>query len=228
MKGLMPNDNHHALITEVSLRSLKLRPGVALQTQGVGPGSPKLEAQFLAAIEGKGVMVGPHGASSYGKSPLKAGDEYTVQGFTGQHDFSFKAQVIQTFEVPFVYALLVYPKVVQARLVRRSLRMKTSLPAKVSLPAGSSAMNVTLIDVSPFGAMVHAPTTVGAIGDLVNLAVGVEFEGEMVNLEIPSALCHSHKADAGDGVHVGMSFKVTSQRDKLILHYLTQSSNEAA
>ena len=223
----MPNDNRHAPITEVGLRSLKLRPGVALQTQGLRPDSPKLEAQFLAAIEGKGVMVGPHAAFS-GKSPLKAGDEYTVQGFTGQHDFSFKAQVIQTFEVPFVYALLVYPKVVQARLVRRSLRMKTSLPAKVSLPGGSSAINVTLIDVSPFGAMVHAPSTVGAIGDLVNLAVGVDFEGEAVSLEIPAALCHSHKADAGDGVHVGMSFKTVSQRDKLILHYLAQSSTEPA
>lgn len=221
----MPNDTNHAPVNEVGLRSLKLRPGVSLQTQGVKPGSPRLEAQFLAAIEGKGVMVGPHAASS-GKSPLKPGDEYTVQGFTGQHDFSFKAQVIQTFEVPFVYALLVYPKVVQARQVRRSLRMKTSLPAKVSLPGGSSAIGATLVDVSPFGAMVHAPSTVGAIGDLVNLAVTVDFEGEPVNLEIPAALCHSHKAEAGDGVHVGMSFKTVSQRDKLILHYLAQSSTE--
>ncbi|MDI1257792.1 PilZ domain-containing protein [Aquabacterium sp.] len=223
----MPNDNNQAPVTEVGLRSLKLRPGVALQTQGVAPGSPKKEAQFLAAIEGKGVMVGPHAASSGKASPLKAGEEYTVQGFTGQHDFSFKAQVIQIFEVPFVYALLVYPKVVQARLVRRSLRMKTSLPAKLSLAGGSGAINATLIDVSPFGAMVHAPSPVGVIGDVVNLAVGVNFEGELVGLEIPAKLCHSHKAEAGDGVHVGMSFKTVSQRDRLILHYLAQSSTEA-
>jgi hypothetical protein len=223
----MPNDNNQAPVIEVGLRALKLRPGVALQTQAVTPGSPKLEAQFLAAIEGKGVMVGPHGATG-GKSPLKPGDEYTVRGFTGQHDFAFTAQVIQTFEVPFAYALLVYPKVVQARQVRRSMRMKTSLPAKVALPGGSSAIDATLIDVSPFGAMVHAPTTVGAIGDMVNLAVGIDFEGEAVKLEIPAVLCHSHKADAGDGVHVGMSFKTVSQRDKLILHYLAQQSTEQA
>ncbi|RZL01318.1 MAG: PilZ domain-containing protein [Rubrivivax sp.] len=221
----MPNDTNP--VTEVGLRSLKLRPGVALQTQGTAPGSPKLEAQFLAAIEGKGVMVGPHGATG-GKSPLKTGDEVTVQGFTGQHDFSFTAQVIQTFEVPFAYALLVYPKVVRARVVRRSMRMKTSLPAKVLLPGGSSFIEATLIDVSPFGAMVHAPTTVGAIGDVVNLVVGLDFEGEAVKLEIPAALCHSHRADAGDGVHVGMSFKTVSQRDKLILHYLAQQSTEQA
>ncbi|MGH6647019.1 PilZ domain-containing protein [Aquabacterium sp.] len=223
----MPNDTNPAPVTEMGLRSLKLRPGVALQTQGTAPGAAKFEAQFLAAIEGKGVMVGPHGSTG-GKSPLKAGDEVTVQGFTGQHAFSFTAQVIQTFEVPFAYALLVYPKVVKARLVRRSMRMKTSLPAKLALPGGSSFIDATLIDVSPFGAMVHAPTTVGAIGDLVNLAVGIDFEGEAVNLEIPAALCHSHKAEAGDGVHVGMSFKTVSQRDKLILHYLAQQSTEQA
>lgn len=224
----MPNDNNNQAATaDVSLRSLKLRPGVALQTQATAPGSPKLEAQFLAAIEGKGVMVGPHGATG-GKSPLKAGEEYTIRGFTGQHDFQFTAQVIQTFEVPFAYALLVYPQAVQARLVRRSMRMKTSLPAKVALPGGSSFVEATLIDVSPFGAMVRAPTTVGAVGDLVNLAVGIDFEGEAVKLEIPAALCHSHKADAGDGVHVGMSFKTVSQRDRLILHYLAQQSTEQA
>lgn len=223
----MPNDTNQAPITEVSLRSLKLRPGVALQTQGTSPGSPRIEAQFLAAIEGKGVMVGPHGATG-GKSPLKAGEAYTVRGFTGQHDFEFTAQAIQTFEVPFAYALLVYPAAVRARLVRRSLRMKTSLPARVALPGGSSFVEATLIDVSPYGAMVRAPTTVGAIGDLVNLAVGIDFEGEAVKLEIPAALCHSHKAEAGDGVHVGMSFKTVSQRDKLILHYLAQQSTEQA
>lgn len=219
----MSHDDPLAPAAELSLRALKLRPGMALQTQGIAPGSPKFEAQFLAAIEGKGVMVGPHGTTG-GKSPLKPGEEHTVRGFTGQHDFSFTAQVIQTFEVPFAYALLVYPKVVQARQVRRALRMKTALPAKVSLPGAGSFVDATLIDVSPHGAMVRSPTTVGAVGDLVNLGVGVDFEGELVKLEIPAALCHSHRADAGDGIHVGMAFKTVSQRDKLILHYLAEQS----
>jgi len=221
----MPNDHQQAPITEVSLRSLKLRPGVALQTQGAAPGSPRLEAQFLAAIEGKGVMVGPHGSTG-GKSPLKAGDTCTVQGFTGQHDFSFTAQVLQTFEVPFAYALLVYPSVVKARQVRRSMRMKTSRRAKGARADGAGAIDATLIDMSPFGAMVHAPASVGAVGDVVSLALGIDFEGEAVKLEIPAALCHSHKAEAGDGVHVGMAFRTVSQRDKLILHYLAQQSTE--
>jgi hypothetical protein len=216
---------NNAPVIELGLRALKLRPGIALQTQGVAPGSPKDEAQFLAAIEGKGVMVGPQNAVG-GKSLLKPGAEYTVRGFTGQYDFTFSAQVLQTFEVPFAYAVLVYPKVVQARQVRRSMRMKTSLPAKVSLPGQSAFIEATLIDVSTFGAMVHAPTTVGAIGDVVQLSVVVQFEGEAVSLTIPAAICHSNKTESGEGVNVGVSFKTVSQHDKLILHYLAQSSTE--
>ncbi|RZI83711.1 MAG: PilZ domain-containing protein [Rubrivivax sp.] len=216
---------NNAPLIELGLRALKLRPGIALQTQAAAPGSRPEEAQFLAAIEGKGVMVGPHGASG-GKSALKPGAEYTVRGFTGQYDFSFSAQVIQTFEVPFAYALLVYPKAVQARMVRRSLRMKTALPAKVSLPGKTSFVEGTLIDVSAQGAMVHTSTTVGAMGDVVELALSVEFEGETVNLAIPATICHSNKAEADGGVNVGLSFKAVSQRDKLVLHYLVQSSAE--
>lgn len=215
-----------APLIDIGLRALKLRPGIALQTQGLAPGSTKDEAQFLAAIEGKGVMVGPHGAAG-GKSRLQPGAEYLVRGFTGQYDFSFSAQVIQTFEVPFAYALLVYPGVVQARMVRRSMRMKTSLPAKVSLPDKASFIEGTLIDVSTFGAMVHLPTTVGAMGDLLNLSVSVDFEGEPVHLTIPSTICHSNKAEP-EGVNVGLSFKAVSQSDKLILHYLAQTSTDSA
>jgi len=60
---------------------------------------------------------------------------------------------------------------------------------------------------------------------VVNLAVSVDFEGEMVHLTIPSTICHSNKAEA-EGVNVGLSFKAVSQSDKLILHYLAQSSTE--
>lgn len=220
----MANDSTSASSQAVSLKSLRLRPGLALQTQGTGSGARKEEAQFLAAIESKGVMVGPHSAGA--KSSMQAGAEYLVRGFTGQHDFAFKAKVIQTFEQPFAYALLAYPSVVEARLVRRALRLKTSRPAKVTLPGQSAPLAVTLIDVSNCGSMVHAPIALGAIGEVVTLALNVEFEGDAVALTIPATICHSNKAEQGDGVHVGLAFKPNSKSDKLLLHFLAQSSND--
>ncbi len=49
---------------EMSLRQLRLRPGIALQTRCELQGMAKEEAQFLAAIDGKGIMVSHAGRTS--------------------------------------------------------------------------------------------------------------------------------------------------------------------
>lgn len=105
---------NEAEYVEMSLRQLGLRPGIALQTQGGEPQAPKEEAHFLAAIDGKGVMV-----THEGRTTLAIGSHYRVCGFTGQYDFHFAAPVLQTFDAPFAYALLAYPGAVRARKIRR-------------------------------------------------------------------------------------------------------------
>jgi len=208
----------------LGFRSLKLRVGLALQAQSVAPGGHKEEVQFLAAVDLKGLMLGPYRSGE--KIALTSGSEYNIQGFTGQYDFSFNAKVIQTFDKPFAYALLEYPDIVSARLVRRAMRMKTSFPARVAPAGQSEPVGVTLIDVSHCGAMVHSPVPLGAFGDVLNLALSIDFEGDFVNLSIPSAICHSRKSDHDDGTNVGLAFKPNSKDDKLMLYFLAQSSND--
>lgn len=205
---------------ETSLRKLKLRSGLALQTQKRAPGSPRDEAQFLAAVEGKGVMV-----CHEGRTRMELGSEYTVSGFSGLHDFYFSAPVIQTFEAPFIYAMLAYPGTVMARTVRRAARMKISLPAKVILPGESGDVLVMLVDVSVMGAMFQAPSPVGAMGDTIGLILAFPFENETVRLQISSTICHSNKNESG-GVNVGVSFKDVSRNDKALLHCLTQFATD--
>lgn len=219
----MPNESAGAEVLQVSIRNLKLRPGMSLQVQRTQQGAAKQEAQFLAAIDGKGVMVGPHGGTASAVAGMKAGEEYLVSGFTGQYDFSFASKVIQTFEEPFTYALFTYPPEVTARMVRRAMRMKTSLPGSAGRP-GAQAVGVTLIDVSVAGTMVKSPVALGAVNDVLNLNLVVDFEGSKVNLNLQSTVCHSNKADTGDGFNVGLLFKNLAQNDKLVLHYLTQSA----
>ena len=48
----------------VSLRTLKLRPGMFLQSQRMEKNSPTYEAQFLGVIEDKCLMVVPVGTFS--------------------------------------------------------------------------------------------------------------------------------------------------------------------
>jgi len=209
----------------LSFRDLKLRVGLALQAQNLVEGSPKEEAQFLAAVDLKGIMVGPYRSGE--RIALTSDSEYLIRGFTGQYDFSFNAKVIQTFEKPFVYALLEYPATVSAHKVRRAMRMKTSFPAKIVPADQGQTVDVTLIDVSHCGAMVHSPISLGAFGDLIDLALSIEFEGELVDLIIPSAICHSRKSDHDNGTNVGLAFKPKSKDDKLMLYFLAQSSNDA-
>lgn len=119
-------------VLQISLKELGLRPGLALQVRRLVEGASKKEGQLFGAIENRGVMVGPQGPEGE-DTGLTEGDVCIVRGFTGQHEFSFISKVLQTYEKPFVYALLAYPTQVDARQVRQSLRTKTSWPVTVQL-----------------------------------------------------------------------------------------------
>jgi hypothetical protein len=212
-------------VATMPLRSMRLRAGMALQTKRLVEGSTKKDSQFLAAIEGKGVMVGPVGPEGV-STGLEVGEVCIVRGFTGQYEFSFLSKVLQTFEKPFAYALLLYPKLVDARQVRQSMRIVTSIPAQLSVPGQSvlPAHEVMLIDISPAGAMVRASTPLLAVGSHVNLVFSVEFEGSPVDLNLSGVVCHSHvAASEQDGWFVGMAFTGLTRQDKLMLHYITES-----
>lgn len=207
-------------VSQVPLKTLSLRPGIALQVRRLVEGASKKEAQLFGVIESRGVMVGPQG--SEGDDPaLAEGEVCIVRGFTGQHEFSFVSKVLQTFQKPFAYALLAYPAHVDARQVRQSMRTRTSWPA--TLRAGPQSQDGQLVDISPQGAMVGTPQPVAAVGASVRLDIRAEFEGSPVTLSAAATVCHSHKPTASP-VHItGMAFVGLSQQDKLILHYLTKA-----
>ena len=214
-------------VAQMPLKTLGLRTGMALQTRRLVEGTSKKESQFFGAIEGKGVMVGPLGSES-DQTGLEAGEICVVRGFTGQYEFSFVSKVLQTFEKPFVYALLAYPAHVDARLVRQSMRTKTAWPTRVHPapgPNGSApaAIEVALVDISLSGAMISAPSPLAAVGDMLTLGIDVKVEDETVHLLLPASICHCNKAGLTDTFFIGLAFKNLKQYDKLVLHYATQS-----
>jgi hypothetical protein len=206
--------------TEMGLRQLKVRSGVALQTQCQVPNSPKEEAHFLAAIDGKGVMV-----SHEGDITLKVGSEYHVRGFTGQYDFQFVSLVIQVFDTPFNYAMLAYPRVVRARKVRQAARMKVSLPALLHVLWSVNPVAATILDLSSYGAMFKTGAALGATGDAVKIDIDFAFEGKPVRLTLNASIRHSHQVDT-NGYYAGVAFKDTTTNDKLLLHYLAHAATQ--
>lgn len=205
---------------ELTMRQLKLRSGVALQTRPDLPDAPKEEAHFLAAIDGKGVMV-----SHEGRTRLQVGSDYWVSGFTGMYDFHFSAPVIQTFDAPFAYSLLACPSAIKARLVRRAARMKVSLPGVVRVAGRRSSTAMTILDLSVCGAMFNTPDAVGGAGDPIEVEVAFLFESVPAQLFLASTIRHSYRADT-EGYHVGVSFRDLTAEKKLLLHYLAYSATE--
>ena len=204
------------------LRALGLRTGMALQTRRLVEGASKKESQFFGAIEGKGVMVGPHSSDAV-QTGLEQGEVCVVRGFTGQYEFSFLSKVLQTFEQPFAYALLAYPPQVDAHLVRHSMRVKTNCPTQVRLPGGGGELDVELIDISMEGAMIKTPHALAAIGETVTVILHVMFEGVPFNLHLDAKVCHNNKGSIEEAFFMGLSFLNTSQQDRLVLNYLTQT-----
>ncbi|MFN7863884.1 MAG: PilZ domain-containing protein [Curvibacter sp.] len=207
-------------VLQTTLKALGLRPGIALQVRRLVEGASKKEAQLFGAIENRGVMVGPQG--SEGEDPgLTAGDVCIVRGFTGQHEFSFVSKVQETYTQPFVYALLAYPNQVDARLVRQSLRTKTSWP--IMTLAAEQRQDGHLVDLSVQGAMVHTRLSVAAVGKTLTLAILGMVDGEPSPITLKATVCHSHASQDGSGHLTGVSFHGLTQHDKLVLSYLTQS-----
>ena len=222
------NSKDTEAVTQMPLKELGLRPGMALQTRRVVEGATKKEAQFFGAIESKGVMVGPQGPDGE-KTELEPGEICGVRGFTGQYEFSFLSKVLQTFEKPFAYALLAYPSEVDARMVRQSMRTKTSWPTTVratdkSGNANGQPVQTRLIDISMLGAMINAPSALALVGDTVTVTIEAIVEEVPTRLSLMASLCHSNKSKTDESYFVGMAFKNLSQQDKLVLHYLTKSA----
>jgi hypothetical protein len=212
-------------VLRLPLKALALRSGMALQTRRLVEGTSKKEAQYFGAIEGKGVMVGPHSADAT-QTGMEAGEVCVVRGFTGQYEFSFLSKVLQTFEKPFAYALLAYPAQVDAKRVRQSLRTKVSWPTTArptTAAEGTLAQLVDLVDLSTDGAMVRADQTLGTVGQHVQLAMELEVEDQAAQLQLRGRICHHNRATDGDHYFVGLAFEATSQNDKLLLNYALQN-----
>lgn len=220
----MPDDLNSGELLEVSLKELRLRPGLFLKVQGTRQGAPVYEAQFVAAIEGKGVMLTPSGMDSL-KAEIVLGEAYVIHGFTGRSDFTFTAPALNVFTAPFAHALFAYPATVRAKKVRKSMRMKTALPATISPRGDNNPLQVSIIDLSVSGAMILSPRSLGVIGSLFDLAFPIKIDDAGASLNIVTKLCHNTPADDGQR-KIGLSFENLSQEHKLLLNYVVGKITE--
>lgn len=214
----MADGSSNGELVEVSLKTLRLRPGLFLKIQRMHEGAPVHEVQFIAAIEGKGVMLTPSGTGSL-KTEIVIGEEYLIQGFTGQSDFSFTAPALNVFKAPFAHALFAYPVTAREKKVRKSMRMKTALPAAISPRGQNAPFDVSIIDLSVSGAMILSPRSPGVIGSFFDLAFPIQIDESRSELNVVAKLCHNTPTDTEER-KIGLSFENLSQEQTLLLNYV--------
>lgn len=220
----MPDDLTTGEPLDVALKTLRLRPGIVVEIQRMRGDAPPVGAKFIAAIEGKGVMLTPSGMDSH-KTEIGVGDTYLIRGFTGQTDFSFTAPVLNVFKAPFAHALFAYPEVVKARQVRKAMRMKTALPATLSPYGKKSPLKVSIVDLSVDGAMISSPGFLGGVGSLFDLVFPVKYDDVDIQLDIVAKLRHRSGAE-DEGGRIGLSFENVSREHKLLLSYFVSRITE--
>lgn len=207
-------------VVSLSLRQLRLRPGMFLQARARHDAARLTEAKFCAAIEGKGLMVVPLHDGVIGKEWNDLG-ELDVGGFTGQYDYRFPARVLGSFSVPFAYVLLSYPDHVEARQVRSALRIRTSLPAMAWGRDPASTVAARILDLSHAGALVELGTPLGSVGHVLTVAFQLPLEGGAQKLELGGSICHVGSGAGGEGTRVGLAFQSLSRGDKSMLQAFT-------
>ena len=220
----MPDDLNGGALLDVSLKTLRLRPGIVLTIQRKREGALAIGSKFIAAIEGKGVMLTPSGTDSH-KTEILVGETYLIQGFTGQTDFSFIAPVLNVFKAPFAHALFAYPTTVKAKQVRKAMRMKTALSATISPNGQQKPHEVSIVDLSVDGVMITSPGFLGGVGSLFNLTFPIKFDDVNTQLNIVAKLRHRVGAE-DDGGKIGLSFENLSREHKLLLSVFVSKISE--
>jgi hypothetical protein len=219
----MAAEQSRAPATDMSLRALKLRPGMFVQTQTTRGDGESIEAKFCAAIEGKGLMLVP---LPEGRRPLKDGEPHRLRGFTGIFDFAFDSQVIQSFTHPFAYTLFAWPATVKARRVRSALRIPTALPVQVDAPAGPR--QAIIVDLSCAGAMLRSVKPIGAVGSSATLGFSITVDERPFALVLSGTICHSAPCDSGDGYRTGFAFGGVGRNERIALQNFTYAAADDA
>jgi len=213
----MPDTNDQSVRME--LDALRLYPGTAMYIQSQSDGShTRHKVQFIGTIKGKSLLVTLPFENGKGMW-IQAGHTFVVRGFNGIYAYALSTQVIRARAHPFPYIHFGWPRIVDCQLVRKSLRVEVSLPAKVTL-ADNSTVNVTLLDLSAPGSMLATPAAIGAVGDHARIEFAVDFEGNTRDLNIPVIIRNIHPKEDGSGFHIGVGFESVAQNDALILHYV--------
>lgn len=188
------------------LERLKLRVGDRLQIEIPTPQHDQRHFTSLVGyVNGLSVLVRTplaHGLSL----PMRDEESLVVRGFSGLETFSFETRVERVCLDPFPYLHLAYPDTVKTIPIRHEVRVKTSIPVKVTTGQGQKSVQATISNLSSGGILIDSTEELGQEHEEIDVSfhIAVQPNDYQANIETRATIQNSMILDNPQG---GMLFR---------------------
>lgn len=207
---------------ETDFESLRLYPGDTMQIQVAADTSPVHHwVKFIGYIKDSCLLTTLPFKYAEGMWILK-GEEFVIRGFNGRFAYAFTTEVICEYTAPFSFIVFSWPRSIESRVVRKTLRVDVTLPVNVSL-LDNTVISAVLHDLSVSGAMVDSSVEIGRIGDHVQTELIINFDGNTEKVSVPATIRNIHHKEDEKGFKFGVEFNNITQNERLILNYFIDS-----
>ena len=206
-----------------SFDDIKLQVGTRLQIM-LKRGSRQLiyYTSLIGYVSGEYLLMKiplEHGLSV----PMQAGEHVTLRVFSGVNVFTFTCDVESVFHSPRFYMHLTFPAEIQATALRKTIRVRVELPARIKGAVESCAIT----DISVDGAQIMADSALGELGAKILLSFGFQIKPTNQDVLIETsatirslrALPAAKKGEPARFSH-GVSFDDVDQTNQVMLQNL--------
>lgn len=152
---------------------------------------------------------------------LAEGELMEVRMVTGSNIYAFQALIQRLCISPAHYMHLDYPTEVRMQKLRKSPWAKVNLGVSVTDAQGAHE-SARLVNLSPDGAQLHAPLTLGRPGEALRLSFHATLDELKTTLNLDAIILNAHVPRTGleaeaDMLEYGIAFRNVSAADALWL-----------
>jgi len=224
-------DSSTSSLTPATFADMDLRVSQKLLLAVDWPAPEKYYSQLIGYQEPEFLILKPpevNGATVQ----LAVGKLVEVRLFSGVSVFTFKTRVQAFLMHPRNYMLMSFPDEVLESRLRAYNRVMCELPGHVLTGAQGHATPCIIKDLSGGGALVTTTSTIGQVGDKVQLHLQFELQAtgtrEQLSLNATIRNIVDHKEPNGQTVkRNGLEFDDTHSKIFLLVYELQQNSKKA-
>jgi hypothetical protein len=133
------------------------------------------------------------------------GDQLAIRVFSSQNAFGFNAYVDKVMKVPFAYLHLSFPKQIIGKVIRKSRRIKTEIPATID----GNPTPVVVSNLSATGAELRTSVNPGALGTTIRISFALKIYDVETPLSIQTVIrsLKQDQSDAEGALRCGLEFQ---------------------